>query len=182
MVELVHGKGANGFQELVMDEVHDIKMELAKRVRSRLLIYILTNLQRPVVTSMYFHEWRGFCIRCHFMKNKMFSRLSGWRGQSHQLPPEHFDYQHFVDDCLRSATALPATRIPIGLWMYWQNHSVHVEGSHHELHAFSHQSRAGKHQQNGEGEIPQGQILGHFKSKLNVFVFKPQVSTSFFLP
>ena len=39
MVELVHGKGTSGFQDLVMDEVHDIKMELGKRVGAHVCIY-----------------------------------------------------------------------------------------------------------------------------------------------
>nr|APH81372.1 cytochrome P450 CYP3029B2 [Tigriopus kingsejongensis] len=32
MVELVQGKGTLGFQDLILDEVHDLKMDLAKRV------------------------------------------------------------------------------------------------------------------------------------------------------
>ena len=32
MVELVRGKGALGFQDVILDEVHDMKMDLAKKV------------------------------------------------------------------------------------------------------------------------------------------------------
>ena len=32
MNEVVHGKGMHGFQDVIMDEVHDIIMELGKKV------------------------------------------------------------------------------------------------------------------------------------------------------
>lgn len=35
LVSLVQGKRQAAFQDLVMDEVHDIKMELAKKVRKK---------------------------------------------------------------------------------------------------------------------------------------------------
>ena len=92
--------------------------------------------------------------------------LSGRRGHPGELPAERVRDQHPLDDRQRAEAPRPAAGVPVGLRVHRQDHPVHVSRRHHVLHALPGQDRAGGDLEDGEGQVPQGQVPRHLKGKI----------------
>ena len=107
MTNLVKGGGVQGFQDVILDEVHDLKMELSKKVRA-ILIYSAFSTSLP---------------------------LPDGRGNHYFIRHERVRNQHFVDNHVWKTASLPAAGVPVCLRMHRQDYPIHEPRGHYVIHA-----------------------------------------------